>query len=152
MEATDHASILAHQPATLVCTITNITTPPPQETRFGFTTPRSNEGTTPSSSAPPSPPQKVGYEVLVDRASWGIIKGSGKGAFDIPAPQKKKTLQFQVVPAQSGFLQLPSLQLYRLGGSRGGEQGDKLVLTDAQVYSTSRGQLVSVHSEDSNPR
>jgi len=141
----DRASILARQPATLICTVKNITTPPPQETRFGFSTPSNEDGSSSSSA----PPQKIGYEVLIDsnRMCWGI--GKEKGTFEMPAPLKKKTLQFQVVPAQSGFLQLPSLQLYRLGNSK---QEDRLLLTDAQVYNTSRGQVVTVHSEDANTR
>ncbi len=147
----DNTSIVAHQPATLVCIITNITMPPPQETKFGFTPPSVEDSFKSCTSVDI---QKVGYEVQVDRKAWGI-QGSGQGVFEMPASLKKARLQFQVVPTQSGVLQVPTVQLYKMtatDSSIAGEADKKLALTNAQVYDCSRGQLVTVHSDDSSSR
>lgn len=147
----DHAGLVLHRPATLICTITNTTPQPPQETQFGFTPPSLEEALS-TSSSPTS--YKLRYEVCINKKVWNI-QAHGQGILEVPGPQKTVRLQFQVVPITSGMIELPSLVLYRVdvdigngGGktSNGRSGAEKIPLTNAQIYNMSRGKVVTVNT------
>lgn len=158
----DQVWVVTHRAALLLYTIRNITEQPPPETQFG-TTPTSDLATPTSDQAIPTSDQatptsteyKLGYEVCVDKKAWSLQDpGAGQGVLDVPGPQLASTLQFTIVPSGSGSFPMPRLLLKWVPMNSGGvakeeSAGVGCVLTDAQVYELSRGQLVTVHSSSS---
>lgn len=129
----DQVWVIVKQPATLQYKVENVTVPPPQETRFG--------NTSPSTETAPSEPFTVGYEVCVDKKVWSLEESSeGQGVIDVQ-PQEFKMITLNIIPNVSGPLPVPTLQLTWPARGQG-----SCMLTSAQVYNVNHGQVVTVHT------
>ena len=137
----DQVWVVAQRPALLVYEVRNITKQSLPETQFG-TTPLSAETT------PTTKERKLGYELCLDKGVWSLQESTQeRGVLATPTVQSVTTLQVAVVPNSSGSVPVPRLQL-----KWAGPDGEGQVLTDAQVYETSRGQTVTVHTSSSAGR